>query len=116
MSPLDPMKPASNLDATNVEMTAREKQNRFGQKHETVPDVGTAGFLSIIATTMPVKFSPEQWFEIKTYLETNYGITGLQALFEIDIPTPEPGCQNNLHITAHLRQDETPGGNTLKVE
>ena len=106
--PLDPMKPATDLDATQEELTARQKQNKYGQKHNMIPDVGNSGFLSVLATTTPVKFTPTQWLEIKAYLETNYGVTGMQALFEIDIPTPEDGAQNNLHMSAHLRQDDKP--------
>lgn len=106
---LDPTKPATDLDATQQELTAREKQNKYGQRHTSIPDVGNGGFLSILATTTPVKFTPEQWFEIMTYLQTNYGVTGMQALFEMDIPEPEEGAQNNLHMSAHLRQDDKPG-------
>ena len=106
--PLDPMKPAENLDETQRELTAREKQNKYGQKHATISDVGNSGFLSVLATTTPVKFTPTQWFEIATYLQTNYGVTGMQALFEIDLPEPEAGAQNNLHMTAHVRQDDMP--------
>lgn len=106
--PLDPTKDAKNLDVTEIEMTDREKQNRFGQKFNSVPNVGNEGFLSIIAVTTPVKLTPEQWYAIKTDLESKHGLTGLQALFEINIPQPEAGCQNNLHTSAHLRQDEAP--------
>ena len=104
--PLDPTKEAANLDATQTEMTAREKQNKFGQKTNSIMDVGNAGFLSILAVTTPVKLAPEKWGEIMQYLEANYGVTGMQALFEIDIPEPEDGAQNNLHTSAHLRQDD----------
>lgn len=104
--PLDHMKDAANLDATQIEMTDREKQNRFGQKHNSIMDVGNDGFLSILAVTTPVKLAPEKWGEIMQYLVTNYGVTGMQALFEIDIPEPEDGAQNNIHMSAHLRQEE----------
>ena len=103
---LDPMKPAIDLDASQTEMTARQKQNRYGQKTNRIMDVGNDGFLSILAVTTPVKFTPQEWFEMKEYLETHYGVTGMQALFEMDIPQPEDAAQNNLHISAHLRQDE----------
>lgn len=106
---LDPTKPATDLDATQQELTAREKQNKYGQRHTSIQDVGNGGFLSVLATTTPVKFTPEQWFEIMNYLQTNYGVTGMQALFEMDIPEPEDGAQNNLHMSAHLRQDDRPG-------
>ena len=74
---LDPMKPATDLDATQEELTPREKQNRDGRRYNMIPDVGNSGFLSVLATTTPVKFTPTQWFEIKAYLETgtNPGIT-----------------------------------------
>ena len=103
--PLDHNKDATNLDATQSVMTAREKQNRFGQKHNTIHDVGNTGFLSILAVTTPSKLTPIQWGEIMTHLAQNYGVTGMQALYEIDIPEPESGCQNNLYTSAHLRQD-----------
>ncbi len=106
--PLDATKPAVDLDATQQEMTAREKQNKFGQKYKDIKNVGDRGFLSILATTTPVKFTPEQWFEIKAYLETNYGVTGMEALFELDIPEPEQVAQNDLYVSAHLRQDDKP--------
>ena len=106
--PLDPMKPATDLDATQEELTPREKQNRDGRRYNMIPDVGNCGFWSVLATTTPVRFTPTQWFEIKAYIEANYGVTGMQALFEIDIPAPEDGAQNNLHMSAHLRQDDKP--------
>ena len=48
-----------------------------------------------------------QWGEIMTHLMTNYGVTGMQALFEIDLAEPEEGCQNNLHTSAHVRQENS---------
>ena len=105
---LEANKNAINLKVVKEEITQRELQNRFGQKNKSIQDVGDTGFLSVLAVTTPEKLSPEQWYGISEYLITNYGITGMEALFEIDMPEPEPCCQNNLYVTAHMRQDESP--------
>lgn len=102
---LDPTTPAVDLDATQKELSSREKQNRFGQQSLNVPNIGDSGFLSILAVKTPEKFTVEQWTEILAHLMTNYGVEAMQALFELNIPTPDKGCINNLHVLSHVRMD-----------
>lgn len=103
---LDATANAVDLDATTVELSAREKQNKYGQKTVLIRDVGESGFVSIIAVTSNVKPTAEQWYDVLGDLQTKLGVTGMQALFEMAIPAPESGYQNNLHGSAHVRQDE----------
>jgi hypothetical protein len=102
---LDPTKDAIDLDATHVEMSAREKQNKHGQKHIVLPAIGESGFISIIAVTSQVKPTAEQWFSVLQDLQEKVGVTGMQAMYEMAIMQPEDGYQNNLHTSAHVRQD-----------
>lgn len=105
---LNPDANAINLDVTDVEMSPREKQNKFGQKHIAIPNVDGSGYLSIIVVSTEERPTPEQWYSVLSDLQTKVGVTGMQALFEINVPEPEEGYQNNLHVNAHVRQDAKP--------
>ncbi len=110
--PPDPTKHAKKLVAKKT-ITQREIQNTKGQQHEVVPDIGSSGFASVVVIVTEQKPTPEMWYGVRDDLKAKLGeSTEMQAVFEDDLPTPEPGTQNNLHLTAHLRQDEIPGGTT----
>lgn len=109
--PIDPTVEAAPLVASPQEISPVEQQNRYGAQHQTITDLEAGKFVTVLAIQTQAAFTPEQFFEILTYLRENYGVDAMQTAFACTVPDFE-GYRNNLYLSAHLRADQknTPYG------
>lgn len=106
--PIDSNIEAASLVAQTQEISPVEQQNRFGMRHQRIPDLPSGKFVTVLTIQTPQAFTTEQFFEILTHLQTNYGVEGMQTAFACTIPTFGDKYQNDLHLTAHLRAESRP--------
>lgn len=105
--PIDPTVHATSLIASSQELSAVEHQNRFGIRHQNIKDLKSGKFVTVLAIQTPCAFSLEQFFEILDWLQNNYGVETMQTAFAAEIPDFGESHRNDLHLTAHLRAEQS---------
>ena len=103
--PINETKPAGDLLVNWDRISLAEIQNRFGSRHEMITDLQRGKHLTILVVETNDTVSGNDYLTLENTLKNQFGVTAMQAVFDVNIPASEclPNHSFDIHISGHLR-------------